>query len=304
MNSQYEDKIDKVINYIDNNLSEKINLSILAEVSNFSQYHFSRIFNSVLGESPMSYVTRKRLERSVYYLRKTHMSILEISNICGFTSISSFNSAFKKHFSMTPSEIRKISGKISNFSSKLSNNQEVIEPSICYNKGGNNNLMRRVWDMNISIEKLPEYEVAYIRHVGSYLDTRKTWEKLTQWAVKNNILQTKQYFIGISQDDPNIVQEHVCRYDACVTIPLEFHKEDYDGVKFKKLSEGMYALYKFYDTNDKFALAYQSIFGQWLPKSDYDLDARECLEFCMNNPFDDPEGKCRVDLYIPIKDKE
>ena len=61
--------------------------------------------------------------------------------------------------------------------------------------------------MNILIKELPEYEVAYVRKVGSYLDTRDAWEKLTQWAIKNKLYPTQHYFIGISLDDPGVVDE-------------------------------------------------------------------------------------------------
>ncbi|MGN7427571.1 AraC family transcriptional regulator [Cytobacillus praedii] len=155
--------------------------------------------------------------------------------------------------------------------------------------------------MNISIKELPEYEVAYIRHIGSYLDTHHTWSKLGKWAEQNKLFSTDQYFIGISLDDPTMTDEFACRYDACVTIPIDFNKNDQSEVLFKQLPGGLYALYPFYDTIDKFAITYQSLYGQWLPNSEYDADDRPCLEFCMNNPMNDPEGRCKVDLYIPIK---
>lgn len=74
-----------------------------------------------------------------------------------------------------------------------------------------------------------------------------------------------------------------------------------EGIQFITLAGGLYGLYSFYDTIDKLGFAYQSIFSKWLPYSEYDPDERECLEFCMNNPIEDPEGKAKVDLYIPIR---
>lgn len=35
--------------------------------------------------------------------------------------------------------------------------------------------------------------------------------------------------------------------------------------------------------------------------SNFSADARACLEFCKNDPAKDKEGKCKVDLYIPVK---
>ncbi|WP_253298234.1 GyrI-like domain-containing protein [Paenibacillus sp. MSJ-34] len=154
----------------------------------------------------------------------------------------------------------------------------------------------------ITITDLPEYEVAYVRHVGSYMDTRVAWDKLGEWASRQGLTPHNQFFIGISLDDGNLVDEYACRYDACVTLPSGFEKHKHaTHVQFQTLSGGMYALYSYYDTIDKLVLAYQNVFGLWLPNSEYEADDRPCLEFCMNDPASDPEGKCKVDLYVPIK---
>ena len=157
--------------------------------------------------------------------------------------------------------------------------------------------------MNLSIKELPSYEVAYLRHVGSHLETSVTWGKLLQWAVQHELFPPKQNFIGISLDNPEHVEPSAFRYDACVTLPAGFEKVNQTDVQFQTLPGGMYALYSFYDSIDQLAVAYQSIFEKWLPNSDYAADDRPCLEFSMNNPAEDPEGKAKVDLYVAIKKK-
>lgn len=159
--------------------------------------------------------------------------------------------------------------------------------------------------MNISIKELPEYEVAFIRRVGSYFEpTQDHWGKLIDWAVRNGLYPPKQSFIGISLDNPDLVESDYCRHDACVTISEGFEKENHhdDGIQFRKLAGGLYALYPFYDTPEKLNLAYQYMYGEWFADSGYHPDYdRDNLEFNLNNPAEDPEGKCRVDLYVPIK---
>lgn len=302
MNRDYQTRIETVIRYIEDNYAEKIDLDLLAQVSHFSKYHFSRIFKSIIGETPMSFVNKTRLQKSIYYLIETNKSILEICNLCGFESVSTFNAVFKKHFHIVPTDVRKNNFHNSNFSLHISKKQGEMSNPLCYANRSNNNFLGRIWTMNIKIKELPDYEVAYVRHVGSYLETFHAWSKLGEWANKHGVDQS-QYSIGISLDDPNFVDEYACRYDACITIPKDFNKEKNDAIQYKTLKGGTYALYQFYDTIDKFALAYQSIFGQWLPNSEYDADDKPCLEFCMNNPATDPEGKAKVDLYIPIKER-
>ncbi len=157
--------------------------------------------------------------------------------------------------------------------------------------------------MSILIQELPEYEVAFVRQVGNYQDTHVAWSTLTQWAARNDLLPPDQYCIGISLDDPIVVDPDACRYEACVTLPRDFQREGHSEVEFKKLAGGLYALHPFYDTADKLGPLYQYVYGQWFPESEYSSDDRHCLEFCMNNPALDPEGKFKVDLYVPVKKK-
>ncbi|MGF7048170.1 AraC family transcriptional regulator [Paenibacillus sp. DS2015] len=305
MNNNYSSRIHTVIHYIEKNITQPMSLDMLADISHFSKYHFSRIFTSMMGVTPIAFVHQKRLQQSIVYLRETDHTILEISSLCGFESISSYNAIFKKHYNRTPSVVRKDLklNKYSNIPLQSSNMVEEISNPLRYYEGNNSSFLRRVWNMNVEIKELPDYEVAYVRHIGSYLETRGAWSMLGSWAELNRVTPREQFFIGISIDDPGVVEEYACRYDACVTLPEGFNHQQakHAEISYKRLSGGLYALFPFYDTIDKLAITYQSLFGQWLPNSEYDADDRYCLEFCMNNPLDDPEGKCKIDLYIPIK---
>lgn len=302
MNHEYKDRIETVIRYIEKNSSDKLTLDLLADIANFSKYHFSRIFTAIVGVTPVAFVNRERIQKSVHLLADTPLTILEISNQCGFESLSTYNAVFKKHYGQTPSEVRRGIRKDSNFSSFYSKNPEESAPLEDYNKNRKNSLLIRVWDQMIRIEERPDVEVAYVRHVGSYLDTYSAWDKLGNWAAAREITPADQHFIGISLDDLNLVDEWACRYDACVTLPAGYRK-DYDSkvVDYKILPGGLYAVYPYYDTVERFVLAYQNVYSLWLPNSGYEADDRPCLEFCKNDPATDAEGKCKVDLHVPIK---
>jgi DNA gyrase inhibitor GyrI len=159
-----------------------------------------------------------------------------------------------------------------------------------------------VVNLVIEVMELPRYEVAFIRQIGSYHEPQEHWDKLMSWSIRQGLYPPSQSFIGISLDDPSLVESHLCRHDACVTLPEGFDKEIHNEVKFKKLAGGQYALYSFYNMPDKLHLAYQYIFEQWLPNSEYEADFnRPSLEFNLNNPAEDSEGRCKVDLFVPIK---
>ncbi|WP_334073077.1 AraC family transcriptional regulator [Paenibacillus sp. A14] len=302
MSSYYKERMDGVVGYMEKHFAQKITLDRLADISGFSKYHFSRIFSSITGSTPAVYLTRLRLREAVRLLVETDKTVLEISMLCGFESPSGFNSVFKRHFQKTPSEIRISSRADRNIPLLDRKMQDDESKQSSYAREVTTNFLRRIWDMNISIRQLADVEVAYVRHVGSYLDTYQAWDKLGTWAARNGIYAPEQQFIGISLDDPALVEEHACRYDACVTLPEGFDRTGHaDEIRFVTLQGGTYALYSFYDSIDQLGIAYQTLFGQWLPQSGYEAEDKPCLEYCMNNPATDPEGKSKVDLFLPIK---
>ncbi|WP_044353651.1 AraC family transcriptional regulator [Paenibacillus sp. E194] len=311
MNNDYQSRIDKIISYIKENSHQRLSLDQLASIANFSKYHFTRVFAAHVGMTPMAFVNQERLQKAIHLLEQTDHTILDISSLCGFESISTFNAVFKKHYENTPSAVRsKLRDTIQhtnredrNLSANHSNKQEELFFSPDYNRSRRNPLLQRAWENMIVIKEIPEVEVAYVRHVGSYLDTRSAWDKLSNWMREQGLAARELSFIGVSLDDGNEVEEYACRYDACVTLPPGFTKQEHKDISYGTLPGGRFAVYSYYDTIPNFVLAYETMFRLWLPSSGYEADDRPCLELCLNDPKQDKEGKCRVDLHIPIRNR-
>src|SRR5262249_23716532 len=76
----------------------------LAGVSNFSAFHFHRIFHGVTGETLNSYVRRARLERAAQLMKAAPARrITDIALEVGFPGLSEFSRAFKVHFGINAS---------------------------------------------------------------------------------------------------------------------------------------------------------------------------------------------------------
>lgn len=94
---EYYFRINKSIDYIKENLHEELSLEKLASLSNFSKYHFHRIFKSVTGTTLNEFIKNARIERSLFFLmNNSSKTINEISIDCGFLSISSFSRSFRE----------------------------------------------------------------------------------------------------------------------------------------------------------------------------------------------------------------
>lgn len=98
--------IRSVVEYIGKNVREKIILADMAAEIGYHPYYLSRLFQKEVGMTIQEYIIQERLYQSLFYLRFTNMDILGISSLVGFTSQSSFSTAFKKKYQVTPKQFR------------------------------------------------------------------------------------------------------------------------------------------------------------------------------------------------------
>jgi len=105
---EYILKFMEVCEYIDSHCMEEITLDQMAEMANFSKFHFSRQFKAFTNESFYKYVNQKRIAFAETLLIDPEISITEIAHGCGFSSSSTFIRMFKIIKGCTPSEFRKI----------------------------------------------------------------------------------------------------------------------------------------------------------------------------------------------------
>lgn len=104
----YSIHIRKVIQYIHNHLSDKLDLELLTEISGLSISRFCHLFKQETGMSPIHYVSFERIETAKSMLRHTDRSISDISLSLGFYNESHFIRQFKIHTQTTPSRYRKM----------------------------------------------------------------------------------------------------------------------------------------------------------------------------------------------------
>jgi AraC-like DNA-binding protein len=99
--------LKKSIQYINDNLSEKLTLKQLSEVACMTPTYFSSVFKKFNGVSPWKYITIKRVERAIEMLKSTDMTKLEIAQRCGFSSSSNFYKAFVSVTGKKPNDYSK-----------------------------------------------------------------------------------------------------------------------------------------------------------------------------------------------------
>lgn len=99
-------RLNRVREYIENNLENNVSLTELAEVAGVSLYHFAKAFKQSMGATPHQYVLDRKVDRAKELLRDPNRSVLEASARTGFVDQSHFTKIFRRLVGVTPTEFR------------------------------------------------------------------------------------------------------------------------------------------------------------------------------------------------------
>ena len=110
--ARYSKSVQEVMSYINNNLNEELNLTVLASVSGHNPNYLSSIFRKETGTYLSDYIMNRRIEDAKFLLCHTTTPISEIANHYQFSSQSHFTQRFSKLTGMTPLAFRKSLGGV------------------------------------------------------------------------------------------------------------------------------------------------------------------------------------------------
>ena len=286
----YEERLLRVLVFIQRNLDEELQLEDLARVAHFSPYHFHRLFRGMVGESLKEHIRRLRLERAAMRLKHSDQSVLEIALEAGFQTHEAFTRAFRALLGCSPSQFRSSNGVISNTPGVHYQNGGDMKATLPHSGGAN---------MQVKIERLEPQRVAFVRHVGPYHEVGQAWEKVCARLGKEGLIGPDSRFIGVCHDDPEVTPPEKIRYDACVTVDGDFQAEGEVGVQ--TLPGGEFAVVTHIGPYEKLSQTYAALFGQWLPQSGRELRSEPCLEFYLNDPEGTEPEELLTDIYAPLE---
>lgn len=280
----YYERINVVVQYINNHLNERLDLDYLAGLSFYSPFHFHRIMRAYLGESLGSYIQRSRIGIAAQLLRFTDLSISDISVKVGYDSPASFNKVFKKRFGISPTQFR--------------NDRDFQLPF--------REPLKQIIDMeHITLQpdfrEINDIKVLYVTAIGVYGDhnTENAWSSACKFAGRHNLFAPDSQFIGISYDDPRITEPELCRYEACISIKNDIKPDGKIGVK--TIGGGRYAVFKVTGPYTLLAPSYDYIFGKWVPQSNVELRNEPNFEKYLKSADTTPQNELETEIWVPVK---
>ncbi len=106
--SQRSRAVADAITYIEANYAREIKLEDVAAAVHLSPFHLARLFKQVSGRSPHQYLVQVRVNaaRSLLSAGSGQRSLAEVAAAVGFADQSHLTRQFKRHFGVTPSQVR------------------------------------------------------------------------------------------------------------------------------------------------------------------------------------------------------
>ena len=296
--TEYQQRINVLVEYINNHLGEDVDLNKLAEISGFSRWHFHRIFAEFLGEPVGTFIVRMRVETAARLLRYTEIPVKEIAYKVGYDVPSSLSKVFRQFYGISPNEYR--------------NNKDyvIMEP---------NRIMPDM-ELKVEVKDLPGKQVAYIRLNGGYkeIDYLGTWMRLLQFAKEQNIQPLSFSPICLYHDDPFLQKRFpfLPQYgiflgahaqelpdklhtDICMEVAPSVCPKGEIGTK--KVLEGrfMVALYK--GTYQQLGAVYDTLYGKYLPEMGLSLREVPSGEIYLNDPRNTKPEDLLTQIYVAVE---
>lgn len=292
-------RIRKVLKFIEENLDNELSLENLAEIGNYSPFHFHRIFRGIIGETLQEYINRNRMEKSAMLLsHHKNKSLEEVFSEVGFKSNSAFSKTFKKYFGVSPSVFRKNTpekfSKILQMNSNIGQ-KEVVFQQYLYNINQIKNFMET--NAKIEVKELPEMHLASVLSIGVQ-NIDNAYNKLISWGISKNLFPRENVkMISVYHDSFKVTAPNKVRIHACMLLDEPIKT---DGEVFPEtLPKGRHIVGSYFIGIHEFEKAWQSLF-LWMNENGYQYKRTFPFEIYHNNFKEHPEKKCRVDFCIPI----
>lgn len=104
---EWNEAIQKVIDWIEDHLTENPSLLDMSKQIGYSSYYCSSRFHEIVGMTIKSYISGRRLAKATLEIRDTNERILDIAIKYGYSSQEALTRAFVNAYGCTPAAYRK-----------------------------------------------------------------------------------------------------------------------------------------------------------------------------------------------------
>lgn len=269
--------IQNALDYMEENLTEELNVKDIAKRAFLSPFYFQRIFGAVCGIGVGEYIRCRRLTLAGEELTGSNARVIDIAAKYGYDSPDSFNRAFQRFHGIAPSAARKAGARLVSFAPvKIDQTLEGVHM------------------MEYRIVEKPQFTVMGVsRRFHPETSYQKIPEYWTEMFSQPDLPLMGVY--GICMDDNGADGE----FDYWIADNYIPWKEIPAGCKTMVIPGGTWAVFPckmktLQDTNTR-------MWQQWLPGCrEYKLSGSFNLEV-YGPPCEADQGETNVELWLPVE---
>lgn len=290
----YVERMNRVLDYIVSDLTRPLRLNELAEMAGLSSFHFHRVFQAMVGETPSDFVKRRRLEKSLYLMSfGKKKSLTAVALECGFSSSSDFTRSFKLRYGVAPSKFNltawhaehseKIEAVTAESVFKLTKSPSRANPD----------------QFRVRVRDLPARHVAYIRVADPYHGDRvvQAIYRLMKWADARQLGDGQ--WLGYQYESPRITKLESCYY--CIAVETKTEIKPQGEVGYFRFPAMRVAEVEMKGGIDLEIRLLQWLYGSWLPRSNYVPADQPSFEVWPGRPLQHGLEYFELCVHLPIK---
>ncbi|NMS89343.1 AraC family transcriptional regulator [Clostridioides difficile] len=280
---EWIERLNKAINYIEENIAKEIEYEQVAKIACCSTYHFQRMF-AYMADVPLSeYIRRRRMSLAAVELQNDDKKIIDVALKYGYSSPTAFNRAFKSIHGVAPSVIKK--GEITTLKAF---------PPISFKIS-----IKGAEEMNYRIEKKEAFRIVGVSQ-PLHTELEKNFEIVPQMWQKVALDGTLQKLIPMMDSQPQgVLGISICNdlEEWKYFISVSSTKSIDDTLDEYTIPAFTWAIFSGEGQCPKAIQELEKrIVTEWLPTSGYEYDNGPDIELYLNP---DPQN-AKFEVWIPV----
>ena len=277
---EWIERLNDAISYIEEHLTEEIDMNQLGRIACCSSYHFQRMFTYMAGVPLAEYIRRRKMSLAAVDLQGRGMKIIDVAGKYGYSSPTAFNRAFQSVHGIAPSSLKKEGVSVKSF------------PPITFKI-----TVKGVEEMNYRIETKEAFRIVGVS-VPLDKDIEKNFAVIpAKWGeiAANGTLQR---LTGMMDTQPmGVLGISTCndtepwRYYIAVSST-----QAADGLEEYTVPAATWAVFPGSGTNQSIQELERRIVTEWLPTSGYEYGNAPDVEVYLNP---DP-ANAQYEVWIPV----
>ena len=284
--------LNNTLEYIERNLEVELNIDDISRVSCSSKYHFQRVFHALTGFTVSQYIKNRRLTFAAEELAATDKRITDIALKYGYESLEAFTKAFKRLHGISPSDLKKLNGKIKAFP-KIS-----FQISI---KGESEIIYRIVEKENYKV--FGAEFVTTVVNGAAYEEIPKFINKIFENGAHDKINKLLKNPKGtlLNGFHYDFEEDGTRKYLIGAEMPKADIQKEFTILEIPKLTWAVFEGNGDKPSNLIIQDVWRRIYSEWFPSSGFEQAEGPCIEKNFLN--NDEQSGYRCEVWIPIKIK-